>query len=151
MKKIIFGFVALAFIVSGNPAAAEVGGTISKTSYLYSSTYQTAVNKIVVTFLQLVEWNSPDGTLTFTSTNYSFNQGCNTIFGTYSVDGHTLSLSEPASTMMACETTLIDRDQAMSKSFSAVSTMMFTDGKLVLSGNDTNLKFTPKFVINAGK
>lgn len=151
MKKMMFAFVALAFIISSNPAAAEVGGTITKTAPVQISAYQAAVNKIIVTFLQIVEWKTADGTLTFTDTNYSINQGCNTIFGTYTINRYQMTLSEPASTMMACESSLMTKDQEMTKHLSQVTTMKFTDGKMVMSGEKSTMSFTPKFVMSSGK
>lgn len=143
--------LALTLIISASPASAQVGGTITRTAVSQNLAYKAAVNKIIVIFLQIPQWQTADGTMKFTATNYSINQGCNTLFGTYTVDGDKMTLSEPASTMMACAPSLMDKDQAMAKNLSQVKEMHFKDGKMIMSGDKTIVTFTPKVILNTGK
>lgn len=170
MNKKLLGLLVIPLLIGANVASAEVGGTITKSfvppvppthiETVYDKTnpdimliasqdptyaYRSAVNALITGFLQIVDWQSAAGTLHFTATNYSFNNGCNTLFGTYSIDGATIHLGTTASTMMACETEKMDADQALSKKLAVIEHITFKDGQLLLSGKDTIISYSPKF------
>jgi heat shock protein HslJ len=104
---------------------------------------------LVVSVLQLVEWKNDDGAISFTNTNYSVNYGCNTIFGTYEMSRMEVAFGSSASTMMACEEELMNKDQKVIKTLSEVKTLTFKDGKLVMAGASGTLSFTPSFKMAA--
>jgi len=167
MNKFILSLLVVPLVLGASVASAEMGGTITKSfepatppasiETVYDvanpdlmlisgnqSAYRTAVNKIVTTVLQMFKWDANAyGTLTFTDTNYSITNDCNTLFGTYKVNGGTIELSTPGMTMMACDQAAMVADQRLATSLDNVSQMSFQDGKLVLDGNKITMKFTP--------
>ena len=153
MKKQLVLLLVLPLFMGISVAHAEVGGTITKTITsqatartisTQSPQFRILVNSMVVTILKFFEWKSGDTTLNFTSTNYSFNAGCNTIFGTYAVDGKRVAMSMPASTLMACQNSVMEKETQLSKDLSQIKYLSFSQGKLVLWGdNNTVLFFSP--------
>jgi len=169
MNKLFGALLVVPLLLGASVASAEVGGTISKsfepatppasieTVYdvtnpdimLISSNqsvqeaYRTTVNTIVTKVLQMFEWESGYGDLTFTGTQYSITNDCNTLFGNYKVDGTKIELSTPGMTMMACDQDAMVADQRLATSLDNVSQMSFQDGKLVLNGNKITMKFAP--------
>lgn len=151
MKKILLGLLILPFMIGVSSASAEVGGTITKSAGdpVTTSHYDMLVNNLVVTVLQLLEWKNDDGQITFTNNNYSVNYGCNTIFGSYSMNRMEVNIGQSASTMMACEESLMKKDQSVIKTLAQVKTLTFKNGKLVMTGPDSDLTFTPSFKVKA--
>jgi heat shock protein HslJ len=147
MKKILLGVLLVPFFAGVSFASAEVGGTITKSNepIVTTSYYDSLVNKLVVSVLEMFEWKNADGSITFTDTNYSVNYGCNTIFGTYSMNRMEVNIGQSASTMMACEEKLMKKDQEVIKTLSEVKTLTFKNGKLVMAGLGAELQFTPSF------
>lgn len=128
-------------------ASAEVGGTITKSTngIATTSNYDLLVNNLVVNVLKMLEWKNEDGAIAFTDTNYSVNYGCNTIFGSFSMNRMEVNIGQSASTMMACEEALMNKDQAVIKTLSEIKTLTFRNGKLVMAGTGGELSFTPSF------
>lgn len=130
-----------------NPDIMLINKPVDQPAPVVSTTLAKSVNALITGILQMVEWQGENGKLTFTATNYSINNGCNTIFGTYKVNVTNIELGAGASTLMACEQKLMDQDQALIKDLANVTKINFVDGKLVLSGKNTQLKFAPHFVV----
>jgi putative lipoprotein len=70
--------------------------------------------------------------------------GCNSWFGTATVDGSDLTFSGVGSTMMACEEPRMSTEAAYLQALGQVATWSITDGRLVLAdaAGDTVLAFT---------
>ena len=76
-------------------------------------------------------------TLTFEENAISAQAGCNTLNAGATWDGDTLEVQEPmASTLMACEDSLMEQDQWLS-SFLTSSPALEVDGDVVTLGDDT--------------
>ena len=167
MHKLFSALLVVPLLLGATVASAEVGGTITKSfvppvpptsietvydktnpdimliSTVAPSAYNQAINALVRGVLQIVDWDSTFGEMTFTDTQYSIKNNCNTLFGTYTVDGTKMNLSTPASTMMACPTDDMVADQRLATSLENIHSITFADGKLVLNGNKITLAFSP--------
>ncbi len=75
---------------------------------------------------------------------FSGNAGCNNLFGKVTLEDGRLSIGPVASTMMACDEALMDRDQVYAVALEAVTHGSVDGDKLTLEGNDTKLVFTAK-------
>lgn len=83
-------------------------------------------------------------TLTFTDDGISANAGCNTIFGPVSIaDGVLVSEGQLASTMMACEPSLMDQDQWLSAFLAGGPSASMVDGNLVLTSPSITMTLQP--------
>lgn len=136
MKKIISGsFIAL-LLMTASPAAAEVGGTITRQAPTHTITTDT----IVTAVLELFSWNSAMGSITFDNGRYSASAGCNNIFGTYSLHGTSIDLSAPASTLMFCEDKMED-ETALITVLDTATHLTFKGGGFILSHGSTTTYF----------
>jgi heat shock protein HslJ len=153
IKKTIAAIVFAALFIAVAPVSAD-GGMMQNTPVVtiqptpqtpVTDSYNTLVSKIVMTTLQLFDWKNDDGEISFTDTNYSVQYNCNTIFGSYTLDRSAVTLSQPASTKMACEEDAMDADQELISDLSKISKLTFKDGKLVMTGNNTTLEFDAGF------
>lgn len=71
------------------------------------------------------------------------NASCNRYFGPYTQDGATLSVGMLASTMMACEETLMTQEQAFMAALGAAERAQIDGDTLIISGADgVELRFT---------
>lgn len=123
--------------MTASPAAAEVGGTITR-----QAPVQTTINTLIVTVLEMVTWKSNTGSITFSKGSFSATAGCNNIFGSYTVGGATINFGEPASTLMYCEDKM-ENEAALITTLDMATNITFKDGKLVLSHGTTSTSFTP--------
>ena len=83
-----------------------------------------------------IEKNVP--TLIFgTDAKVSGNGGCNNFFGTFKLDGRSLNIGELGSTRMMCEGNM-ELEDAYLKVLSIEMRALFSDGKLILTGDDGN-------------
>lgn len=102
----------------------------------------------------LAEYATADGSLTETLATTEIDAtfaegevvgtgGCNSYRGTYEVDGDSLSFSPLASTMMACEQSIMDQETAFHAAMNAVVTYEIDNDSLVLKNEagDTVLVF----------
>jgi len=80
-----------------------------------------------------------DTEVVFQDEEYSFNLGCNTIFGTYKIDNNKITLSSAASTKKACEKDLEEKDKQLIDDLSKIDKIKKTDGNIILSGKDVKL------------
>lgn len=155
MKKILLASLMFSFLIGTSPVSADGGMMPISTNQPVASTpisaneYNRLVNKIVVSVLQIFDWKNDDGEITFTDTNYSVQYDCNTIFGSYSMNRKEVTLSTPGMTKMACEKDAMDADQELVDDLSEIKELTFKDGKLVMTGKDTELTF--KAILPDGK
>ncbi len=91
-----------------------------------------------------VVYSYQNGEVVFQNGKYSFNLGCNTIFGTYTRKGSEITISPGASTKKACERDLMKRDEQLIKDLAKVTKIEEVDGNLVLSGKEVELKLVNK-------
>lgn len=84
------------------------------------------------------------GTATLDNGRYSFNLGCNTISGTYTQTGSTISFAPGASTLMACAQDLMDKDTQLAKDLSVVDTITIKNGDVTLTGGKVKLELKKK-------
>jgi len=76
--------------------------------------------------------------------------GCNSFFGSYSVDNNTISFSNMASSKKYCQETMAIEDQFL-KSLNSVDSFSISDSMISLSGKDTVLIKGSNTIITAGK
>ncbi|MFN8473148.1 MAG: META domain-containing protein [Anaerolineae bacterium] len=82
-------------------------------------------------------------TLEFNNGQVSGNAGCNNYFGSYSVNGNQIMISEVAATMKACAQPIMTLEQAYFKALQAAATFKITGDTLELMNNagKTTLKY----------
>lgn len=131
MKQIISGSALALMLLTATPAAAEVGGTITR-----SVTPVTVIDTILKTVLEFFVWESNIGTIDFVDGRVSASAGCNGLGGEYTVVGGTLTFGEFMSTLMACEDDIMQKEQALNSVLANTTAMTFKDGALVLTQKD---------------
>jgi len=149
MKNLILGGALYACLLVVTPVAADGGMTAASAptaEVAAGSTLVEQINQLVAMTLQLFTWTNSDGAIAFTDTNYSVQYDCNTIFGTYAVNRTAITLSTPASTLMACPEAAMDADQALIADLSNITALTFKDGQLVMTGGDSELTFAATLV-----
>ena len=150
MKKILLSSLLLAFLVGASPALADSAvAPISAyqpvtTGAIATSEYDRLVSQIVVSVLKIFDWKNNDGQIAFSDTNYSVRYDCNTIFGLYSINGKKVYLSTPGMTMMACPEKAMAADRKLVDDLSRITTLTFKEGKLIMTGRNTELSFTAR-------
>jgi heat shock protein HslJ len=82
-------------------------------------------------------------TLTVADGELSGTSFCNSYSGTYRLDGDELTVSGLGGTEMGCAPELMDAESAYLGALGAVDRAATTDGYLVLSGADAELRFRP--------
>jgi heat shock protein HslJ len=95
---------------------------------------------------------SPDHTLvqgsniamTFKANAVSVNAGCNTMNGDASISGSTLVVGTMASTMMACDTALMDQDHWLQQFLTSRPTITLQGTTLKLTQGSTAIPFAHK-------
>lgn len=84
----------------------------------------------------------PAISLTFEGDGIALNGGCNTLFGEGAIDDGTLVMATPlASTMMACEQQLMDRDQWLGTMVESRPTASWDGTQLVLESGADRIVF----------
>ena len=154
MKKILVAGVAASVLLAAATASADGGMmntmddsqpaavTTAAQPAMSASAYNTLVNKIVVSVLELFDWKNDDGEISFTdNTKFGANYGCNSIGGSYELDLMNVEFSDAVSTKMACEDDVMDAEMEFIEDLSNVRTLTFKDGKLVMTGLNTTLSF----------
>ena len=152
MKNVLVTSAVAFMLMVAAPVSAD-GGMMTVTSNPASvmqttdqavtvASYTELVNKIVVSVLELFDWKNDNGEISFTDTNYSVQYDCNTLFGGYSVNLMDVDFGESAMTKMACSEEAMDADQELVEDLQNVTSLTFKDGKLVMTGSDTELSFT---------
>jgi len=139
MKHLISGSAIALLLMTATPAAAEVGGTITR-----QAPAQTTITTLVMAVLDLFTWESSTGSINFDKGSFSANAGCNNIFGSYNVAGTAIDFGEPASTLMYCEDKM-ENEAALIATLDAATIMTFQDGKLILSYGTTTARFAATF------
>ena len=109
------------------PAAGTLTGTWKLNSYRISDVLSSAVPdaEANLTF-------SEDGSVTGTS-------GCNEFGGTYSVEGNQITFKDIVSTLMLCDTPLMDQEEAMQQVLTGTATYEIVDNSLIINNNDRGL------------
>ncbi len=74
--------------------------------------------------------------LTFQDGSVSINAGCNTLVGSYTVEGDTLQTPVLATTQMACDPALMDQDAWLSETFSGSPTLALDGDDLTVTATD---------------
>lgn len=82
----------------------------------------------------------------FKDGEYSFNLGCNTIFGTYTQTGNQVVINPGASTKKACAVDLMKKDEQLVKDLAKLTRVENVDGNIILSGGGVELKIAAKNV-----
>ena len=121
------------------PAAAEVGGTITR-----QVSPQSTIDSVVMMVLELFTWESNIGSITFDNGTYAATAGCNNISGSYTIKGNTIDFGEPISTLMYCDGKM-ENESALISTLITTTNMSFKNGKLVLSNSTSTESFTPTF------
>lgn len=136
MKHIFYGSALSLVLLTANPAAAEVGGTITRSA----TGPDVAINNLVMKVLELFTWESDTQSITFADGRYTATAGCNNIFGSHEVNGTSIDFGTPASTLMYCEGKM-DAESALNITLSSTTHMTFKDGALVLTHGTTSTSF----------
>jgi heat shock protein HslJ len=74
-------------------------------------------------------------TLDLTDTDVSGTGGCNTFSGTYTTDGDTISFGPLASTMMACEPSIMEQETVYFAALDGATTYAIDGDTLTISGD----------------
>lgn len=140
-------FVPL-FTFIPHTAHGEVGGTITKTAneselIASSQAFRVGVNSLVLSVLSLFTWENEVGTIMFSDTGYSIDNGCNTLFGSIAIDGTRAVFGPTASTLMACDAKKMEADRVSTEAISKARNLTFKDGNLVIWGGGTMLTYSP--------
>jgi len=119
---------------SSAPVATTVdAATLDGTSYASTS----------VEGAELVEGTSIE--VTFEDDTMSVWAGCNTLFGPFAVDGTTISwTSDPAATMMVCESDLDEQDRWIAEMFGAGVDATAEGDALTLQGGGVTIQLAPE-------
>ncbi len=147
MKHIFFGSVLALVLLTAQPAAAEVGGSITRSGDV---SREAAINNIVMAVLELFTWQSDTQTLNFDDGRYTATAGCNNIFGAYTVSGTAIDFGQPASTLMYCEGKM-EAETALDTALAEATHMRFHDGKLELIAGSTTTSFAVTLPTPVGK
>ncbi len=115
---------------TGEPEGSDLLGAWNLTSYGTTEAQSPALADVEagLTF-------NEDGTLTGTS-------GCNQFSGTYKVDGNEIAFNEIASTLMLCDTPLMEQEEAMSQMLSELTAYRIEGNTLSIVKNGMMLVFT---------
>jgi heat shock protein HslJ len=108
-------------------SAATLTGTWKVTTYRISDVQSSAVadTEAHLTF-------NEDGTVAGTS-------GCNDFGGTYTVEGDQITFKDIVSTLMLCDSPLMEQEEAMQQVLIDTATYEFVDNLLVITNNDRGL------------
>ncbi len=82
------------------------------------------------------------GTATLSNGQYSFNLGCNSIFGKYEQTGSAITFGPSASTMMACETDLMQKDTDLVEALAKVNSIAVKNDTVTLTGGGQSIVLT---------
>ncbi len=143
MKKLISGSIIALLIMTAVPASAEKGGTITRQAPDKNATIDTLFTTVLETFT----WNSSVGKITFVDGRYVADAGCNKISGTFNLQGTSVSLGTPVSTMMFCEGKMKD-EAALTSLLDSATTLTFKNGGFNLSNGSTTTYFAATFATN---
>jgi heat shock protein HslJ len=136
MKKIISGSLLAMLLMTATPAAAEVGGTITRQAAPAASVTDTIMMKV----LEFFTWNSSLGQITFEDGRYAANAGCNNISGGYSLRSKAVDFSAPVATLMFCEGKM-QNEAALITLLDTATTLTFKDAGFTLANGSTTIYF----------
>ena len=131
MKRYLFVLLLLSVLMSGctSKQAAPLEGTWKLTAYGPKETPTPAVA-------------DEEATLTFDGKgNVTGNGGCNSLGGTYKVEGDKITFSDVSSTLMACDDVRMAQEGAVSQVLSGTVEYTIKDNTLTLANNDNVLIF----------
>lgn len=122
-------------IVNQTPVAGETAPTIMEDNELEGTLWS------LVSFVdangQLADaLDNSQATLEFKGGRVAGNGSCNNFFGSYTVDGNTLTIGQLGSTMMACEESLMQQEQAFLAALQSAATYTIADGTLQIANAD---------------
>ena len=132
MKRYLLLFVLLSLLISGcaSRQAAPLERTWKLTAYGPKDTPTPAVT-------------DAEATLTFDGKgNVTGNGGCNSLGGTYKVDGNQITFSDVISTLMACDDERMAQEGAVTQVLSGTAGYAIEDNTLTLTDQDNVLIFT---------
>lgn len=136
MKKIISGSLLAMVLMIASPAAAEVGGTITRQVTPQAS----PADKMMMTVLELFTWNSSIGQITFDDGRYAATAGCNNISGAYNLRGKVVDMSAPVATLMFCDGKM-QNESVLITLLDTATVLTFKDGGFMLSNGSTTTYF----------
>lgn len=131
MKRIITMMILTSIFLSacGAQVSAPLAGTWKLTAYGPKATPTPAVT-------------GAEATLTFDDTgSVTGNGGCNSLGGTYKVNGDQITFSDIVSTLMACDDARMAQESAVAKVLSGTATYEIKDNTLTLTNDDIVLIF----------
>jgi heat shock protein HslJ len=85
-------------------------------------------------------------TISFQDGSLSANAGCNTLGGSYSLDGSVLEVEGLSSTQMACEPALMDQDTWLAELLSSSPTLTQDGDELTIAGESSSLTLVDREV-----
>ncbi len=132
MKRILLMSLFLIVLLSacGGQASASLVGTWKLSAYGPKETPTPAVT-------------GAEATLTFDNKgSVTGNGGCNSLGGTYKVNGDQITFSDIVSTLMACDDARMAQESAVAKVLSGAAKYEIKDSTLTLTNDDMVLIFT---------
>ena len=129
------GLLASVFIACGNGGGSSVGD---------GATLEGATWVLDRTSIENLAPGAPGDArvdLIFEDDAVAGTSGCNSYFGSYEVDGGSISFGPLGGTEMACEPALMDLESAYLAALGDVRDHQGGDGELVLSGDEVRLVF----------
>ena len=132
MKKYLLVLFILSLVISAcaSRQSSSLVGTWKLTAYGPKETPTPAVT-------------DAEATLTFDGAgNVTGNGGCNSLGGTYEVDGDEIKFSEITSTLMACDDARMAQESAVTQVLSGTAEYEIKDNTLTLTKDDMLLIFT---------
>lgn len=130
----VYPLIAVALIVAGCAATPQTTPDVDGNWRLVSG-------EVSGQSLPLVDGRSI--TLQIEGTNVSGNSACNQYGGQAIVDGSAIEFGDLISTLMGCEADVMEAESAYTDALRRVDTVARDGADLVLSGPDTELRFTP--------
>lgn len=131
MKRYLLILLMLSVLVSGcaSKQAAPLQGTWKLSAYGPKESPTPAVT-------------DAEATLTFDGKgNVTGSGGCNSLGGTYKIDGNKITFSEVISTLMACDDARMSQEGAVTQVLSGTADYTIKDSTLTLTNNDNVLIF----------
>ena len=115
--------------------------------YMFSGkSDQSAEPQVQTSVIEIdgTSWDFADnGKLSFEGENYSASVGCNTMGGTYVLDGNSITFKEGMTTLMGCPPEVAEAETKLMEDLSSIDTIAKEGAVIHLVGGETVITLTP--------